>query len=415
MSWRVCILALLLLVSSAAAAQERQLVATLHFEVGEAALDDGHRAQLDALRQPYPPADYMYTFEGDHDPSPFEIVTPNASTRINERLAETRWQAAAQYLGVPAWGLVRYTGSTEARVFVQPWSAVRGMGSGGAGPGALQDSLARLDRELRDLQDRLARSESLAVLKPAVPETVFAVATLERIHERSDKWVDRRWWESQGGFEVGLLRVQPPRPGRPSGATLQCSNGTPAYHALDISTRLDFARLGNDRLSVTPALRWYDWSIRVHYGDDPHTAISFVNLADPIYVLGGDLDAAPWPGGALRLKYVGFGARVHGTTRKLVSFDQFDLRLAQRLWPKWGVEAQAVYDERFEIALSYYGAWLARAWRMRIGEFSMRLGFVEQHAAFAAVRRGREDPISTISLGFAWDRERWLTEPRAGR
>ena len=69
--------------------------------------------------------------------------------------------------------------------------------------------------------------------------------------------------------------------------------------------------------------------------------------------------------------------------------------------------------ERFEKALCYWGIWVARAWRMRVGEFSVRLGFVEQLDAFAAPER--EDPISTVSVGFAWDRWRWLSAPGEGR
>lgn len=418
---RMCnlMLACLLWGAGAAAAQERQLVATLEFEIGEATLSAEHRAQLDALKSDYPPTRYMYTFEGDHDPVPFDIVTPNASLRINERLAETRWQAAAEYLGLPPFGLVRYTGSTEARVYVQPWSAVDfyppGAGPSGTtrAPSALQDSLARLDQELRDLRDRVEGLDSARARVPAEPETVLAVARIERLYERSDKWVDRRWWESQLGVELGILRVQPERPGHRTGATLSISNGSPAYHALDISTVLDFVRLGNDRFSVTPALRWLDWSIRIHYGDDAHAPVSFVNDSEPVFTLGANLEAQPWTGGLVRLNYAGFGARVHAPNRKLVSYDQFDLRIDQRLWPKWGLEGQAVYDERFEKALCYYGVWLARAWRMRLGEFSVRLGFVEQLDAFAAPKR--EDPISTVSIGFAWERWRRLTAPDEGR
>lgn len=273
--------------------------------------------------------------------------------------------------------------------------------------------MARVSRELHELRDHLARLDSARAVSPAEPETILAVARIERLHERSDKWVDRRWWESQIGIDLGLLRVQPERRGKRTGATLSISSGTPSYHALDISTVLDFVRLGNDRIGVTPALRWLDWSIRVHYGDDAHAAISFVNDSEPVFTLGANLDAEPWTGGLLRLKYAGFGARVHAPHRKLVSYDQFDLRVDQRLWPKWGLEGQAVYDERFEKSLVYYGIWLARAWRMRVGEFSVRLGFVEQLDAFAAP--AVEDPISTVSIGFAWDRWRRLTAPDEGR
>ena len=56
-------------------------------------------------------------------------------------------------------------------------------------------------------------------------KTVLAVARIERLYERSDKWVDRRWWESQLGIDLGLLRVQPERPAKRTGATLSVSNG----------------------------------------------------------------------------------------------------------------------------------------------------------------------------------------------
>lgn len=399
---RLCFITLILL-ASAAWAQERQLVATLQFEIGAAELTAEHRATLDGVKQQYPPSDYLYYFEGDHDPIPFEIVTPKASKRINEQLAQTRWEAAAQYLGVPPLGLVRATGSTEARVYVERRPSV-GMDVAPLAR-ALEDSIAKLRNDLEKLRQSMAEGGGPG-RSTAEPETIMAVAQLEELHERSDKWIDRRWWEAQGGFELGILRVQPARPGDPSGATLAVSNGTPAYHALDITTRLDFLRLGNERIGVTPSLRWYDWFIRVHYGQDQETNISFVNRSDPVFLLGADLDAKPWDGGLVRLKYAGFGGRVHAARRPATSYDQFDLRFDQNLWPSWRLELQGVYDERFEKSVCYYGAWIAHGWRMLLGEFAVHLGFVEQLDAFAAARLGREDPVSTISVGFTWERQR---------
>ena len=200
--------------------------------------------------------------------------------------------------------------------------------------------------------------------------------------------------------------MQPEVAGDPTGATLSISNGTPAYHALDISTRLDFLRLGNERIGVTPALRWYDWDVRVHYGEDRETNTSFINRADPVYLVGADLDAVPWNGGLVRLKYAGAGTRVHAEQRHIKSFDQYDLRFDQNLAPRWRLELQGVYDERFEKSLCYYGAWVAYGWRLRLGEFAVHLGYVGQLDAFAAARLGREDPVSTVSLAFTWERQR---------
>jgi hypothetical protein len=395
----------LLLLASLALAQERQLVATLDFEIGVAELDAGHTALLDGIKAQYPPDDYMYSFEGDHDPNPFDIITPGASKRVNERLAETRWQGAAEYLGVPAIGLVRYTGKTEARVYVQR-RPIQGPGVGQAqGPSGVADSLAALRRGLDDLR-RWNEELEAARKRSAAPETILSVARFEELHERSDKWLDRSWWEVAGGVEIGILRVSPERPEKHTGATLAISNGTPAYHALDISTRLDLFRLGVARIGITPALRLYDWDVRVHYGTDAHAPISFINDSDPVYLIGADLDAVPWDGGLIRLAYAGFGARVHAAHRNVISYDQYNLRLDQNLWPRWRFELQGVYDERFEKSLCYYGGWIAYGWRMRMGEFAIHLGYVEQLDAFAAARYGREDPISTVSLGFSWERQR---------
>jgi hypothetical protein len=376
------------------------------FELGEADLTAPHRATLDDLRSRYAPDDYIYLFEGDHDPVGYRQLSPKASQRLSERLAETRWQHAAQYLGVPAYGLVRATGRTEVRIYVEPRSR------------AMEDSLATLRREIEDLRRMLhSRDGEQAPSPPEVraprPEpspadTILAVARLEELHQRSDKWVDRRWWESQGGFELGLLRVTPERAGRRTGATLRVANGTPAHHPLEITTRLDLFRLGVERFGVTPALRWYDWDIRAHYGDDREADVSFLNQSDPSYLIGLDLDARPWPGAWLALEYAGLGSRVHAAHRNLISYDHYDLRIEQKLVPRVRVEAQAVYDERFKKSLAYAGAWLTYVWPLRLGEFAASLGFVQQLDANAATatlaRQRREDPISTISFGFAWRR-----------
>jgi hypothetical protein len=385
----------------AASAQEPSQVATISFAVGQATLAKEQCSRLDSLAARYPPATWAYSFEGDHDTLPFGIVSPNGSKRLNERLAETRWQSVAQCLGVPPLGLVRVTGKNETRIFVQrraasapePREVRSGMGL---------DSLAVLHRQL-GLQamaiDALRRE-----CAPPAADTVLAVACLEVLHVRTDKWLAERWWEMQGGLELGLLRVHPASPGhRPSGATLVLGNGSPAYYPLEIGIRLDVFRLGTERFGVAPALRWYDWDIRVHYGD-AEASTSFISDANPVYLLGLDLDAAPWRGAVLHLKYAGAGARVHAADRQLISYDQYDLRLDQQLAVNWWLEFQAVYDERFEKSLCYAGGWLAHGWPLRLGTFSIRLGFVEQLDAFAVARSGREEPVSTISLGLLWER-----------
>lgn len=379
---------------SVAEAQEREPAAILHFEIGASELTPEHRSALDDLRRRYPPERFDYAFEGDHDPTGYTQLSPTASQRVSERLAESRWQNAARHLGVPPFGLVRSTGKTEVRVYAAPKGRV------------LEDSLAILRRELQDLRRKLAERPAPVAIAPARQvDTVLAVARLEKIHQRSDKWMDRRWWETQFGVEIGILRVQPER-GRPTGATLVIGNGSPAYHPFEITTRLDVARFGSERIGIRPALRWYDWDIRVHYGDDREARASFLNQSDPIYLLGLDLDATPWPGARIDLQWAGAGARVHAGHRALVGYDHYDLRFEQRLTGRSRLEAQAVYDERFEKSLAYAGGWVAYGWPLRLGEFSLRLGFVEQLDAFAAtaVRRPREDHVSTVSVGFAWQR-----------
>ncbi len=388
---------------AAAVAQVRASVATLAFDPGLAELLPEHRAVLDDLLRRYPPAGYIYSFEGDHDPSRYFKVTPKASERLSERLGETRWQNVAQYLGVSPLGFVRTTGRAEVRVYVEPRSKV------------LEDSLATLRREIDALRQAIGAQSPGTALPPstaprafAPAETVLAVARLEELFERSDKWVDRQWWESQGGIELGILRVTPERTGHRTGATLRIANGTPSYQPLEITTRLDLFRIGVERFGITPALRWYDWGIRAHYGDDRDARATFLNRADPNYLIGFDVDARPWSGAWARLEYAGFGSRVHAAHRQLISYDHYDVRFDQRLVPRLHLELQAVYDERFKKSLAYSGAWLAYVWPLRLGEFSMSLGFVEELDALAASSptRSREDLISTVSLGFAWRRAR---------
>jgi hypothetical protein len=405
--WTWTFAAAVLLLGSAAGATPR-LVATVQFEVGSAELTSDDMAMLDGIKSQYPPDRWNYSFEGDHDPSPYDIVTPNASLRINERLGETRWQNIARYLGVPAIGLIRVTGDTVARVYVEERSETSGgPGLGASAPQSVADSLAALRRELDAL--RREQAEAAAAARRTAPaETILAVARFEELHVRLDKWLEERWWENMGGIELGILRVQPESPEKHSGATLIVGNGTPAYHPFEISTRFDFVRVGVPRIGITPALRWYDWSIRVHYGDDPLTRVSFVSNGDPVYLLGADLDAVPWRGSLVRLKYAGLGTRVHADHRPFSSYDQYDLRFDQNLWPHWRLEGQAVYDERFEKSLCYYGGWFAHGWRMLLGEFVIHMGFVRQLDAFAATRLRRENWVNTVSLGFSWERTRRL-------
>lgn len=401
---RFAISILIAFAASTPRAQERTPVATLTFAVGEADLTAEHIVILDDLLRKYSPDDYIYLFEGDHDASPFVRMTPNASQRLSERLAETRWQNAAYHLGVPPFGLVHTTDRTDVRIYVERRSR------------ALEDSLAALRRDLDHLRvGRGTESEvppGSGVRDVTPPDTILAVARLEEMHVRSDKWVDRRWWESQIGFELGLLRITPERPGRHTGATLQVANGTPAYHPFEITTRLDLFRLGVERFGVTPALRYYDWDLRVHYGEDREAVITLANRAYPSYMLGLDIDARPWSGAWLGLEYAGVGAQVHAAHRDVISYDHYDLRFEQKIVPRVRVEAQVVYDERFKKSLAYVGAWGAYVWPMKLGEFAISLGYVEQldanlATAVLATQSG-EDLISTISLGFTWRRTpRW--------
>jgi hypothetical protein len=388
--------------AAGAATPERTAVATLRYEVGQAVLTDSQRAVLDDLLARYPIDRYIYSFEGDHDELPFMSLTPNGSRRVNERLAETRWQNIAHYLGVRPYGIVRSTGRAEVRVYVEERRSVA------------SDSLEMLRREIDDLRRRLGQagappSGAPTPARAAAPaETVLAVARLEKLYERSDKWVDRRWWEAQGGIELGILRVTPERAsGRRSGAMMRIAGGTPAHQPFEITTRLDLFRLGTERIGITPALRWYDWYVRLHYGDDREALTSFINRSDPVYLFGLDLDAKPWNGAWLQLEYAGIGSRVHAAHRDLESYDHFDLQFEQRLAGRLRLELQAIYDERFEKSVPYLGGWLAYAWPMRLGEFVTSLGYVNQLDALQATTgRRREDLISTISMGLTWRRMR---------
>jgi hypothetical protein len=385
----------------AVAAPERTLAATLDFEVGQADLTADHRATLDEVLRRYPTDQFLYSFEGDHDDQPFRRLTPNASRRVSERLAETRWQNAAQYLGVQPYGMVRNTGRTAVRVYVEPRSQ------------AMADSLAALRRELDDVRRRLGTAAvvpaPVAAPRAVAPEeTVLAVARIEKLYERSDKWVDQRWWEAQAGIELGILRVTPERTsGRPSGAMLRIAGGTPAHMPFEITTRLDLFRLGNDRIGITPALRWYDWYLQFHWGDDRESEVALANSSDPVFLFGLDLDAHPWRRAWLTLEYAGVGARVHASHRPVTSYDHYLFRFEQGLSRHWRVEAEAVYDERFKKSLAYAGGWLAYVWPMKVGEFALSLGFVEQLDALKATTgRREEDFISTVSIGVMWRRLR---------
>lgn len=401
----VVVAALALTQASSVAAADKRLVATLKFEVGAADLTAAHRATLDELLGRYPVDFYVYSFEGDHDPMPFDNLTPNASRRVNERLAETRWQNIAIYLSVRPYGLVRPTGNTEVRIFVEERADA-----------ADSDSLEVLKRQVEDLKRQLGAIQSGMATSgqpapratTAPPETVLSIARIEKMYVRPDKWVDDQWWESQGGIELGLLRVTPDRThGRPSGAMLRIAGGTPAHMPFEITTRFDLFRLGTDRIGITPALRWYDWNIRLHYGDDREAPVSFVNKSDPVYLLGLDLDIHPWSGNWVKLEYAGVGSRVHAAERIVKSYDHFDLQIEQRIAGQWRLELQAIYDERFEKSVPYAGGWIAYAWPMKLGEFITSVGYVNQLDALGATTGTRyEDLISTVSFGFTWRRAR---------
>ena len=390
--------ALVLLAAAPAWAQERQPALTLQFEVGLADLTAEHRGALDNLRREFPPADYNYTFEGDHDDRIFLRVTPHGSLRSNERLAETRWQGVAQYLGVPPLGLVRATGSTDVRVYVEPRQY------------ALQDSLAALQRQLaalsRDQARRDAEQEArLARSLPpgrgeVMPETTFAVARIEAMEVGTDKYIEERWWESDAGFRIGLLRTVPPGR-RPDGITLSAYGGTQVWRAFAVSLRPDILRVGNDRVGVTPAVRWYDWNLRLRFGADPGAHVSLLNDAVPVALLGLDLDAKPWCGARLALTYAGLGTFVHAAHRPLIGYDQYDLRLEQELYRNWKLWGQAVYDERLEKALVYGGAGVAYGWPLRVGVFTVGAGYINQIEPPGGTAERR---IHTGAIRFAWTR-----------
>jgi hypothetical protein len=175
----------------------------------------------------------------------------------------------------------------------------------------------------------------------------------------------------------------------------------------EITTRLDLFRLGTDRIGITPALRWYDWFLQFHYGDDREAPVSLMNSSDPVFLLGLDLDVHPWRNGWLTLEYAGVGSRVHAAHRPVTSYDHYLLRFEQGLARHWRLELEGVYDERFEKSLAYSGGWLAYVWPMKVGEFALSLGYVVQLDALKATTgRREEDFIHTVSLGLTWRRLR---------
>jgi hypothetical protein len=68
------------------------------------------------------------------------------------------------------------------------------------------------------------------------------------------------------------------------------------------------------------------------------------------------------------------------------------------------LQAQAVYDERFDKALAYAGGWVAYGWPLRVGTFSIGLGYVNQLEPPA---RTVERRTHTATARFAWSRA-WM-------
>jgi hypothetical protein len=193
-------------------------------------------------------------------------------------------------------------------------------------------------------------------------------------------------------------------------------NGTWAYAPFEITTRLDFIRLGWESFGITPSVRWYDWEMHMHYGDDFKANVSVFSDAEPIYLFGLDLDARPLDGTLIRIKWAGVGTQVHADDREVLGYDHYDLRIDQRLGGRWWLEGQAVYDERFKKSLPYGGAWIAYGWPLRAGVFSVRVGYVNQLDALAATTgRRTEDRVDTFSYGFWWNRQPRVALARPSR
>jgi hypothetical protein len=357
-------------------------VAVLDFAQGAAELTPDHRAALDGLLTAYPIAKFEYSFEGDHSSTPYHFLRPQASLRVNERLAETRWEAAANYLGVEPIGSVRATGMTQVRVFTRP----RAEAAAAATPVASidADSIQALHRQIGALGERLrgleAANDRMAhfIETKVTPDTVFRGIELESAVVSVDKRTSDRFYEASGGVELGLFRTFLRGERQSSGVVFALSNGSAAYSGLQLSLVFDDLAFGNERCSLSPVVTWYDPNLRAAIGSDQRAQTQLFYRADPAVTVGLRATVKPWIGGKLHVGYLGVGAQVHEANRPLHSFDLVDARFTQRLRGPAGVEAVAIYDERFSHEMSYFAGY--GSWQMFAGrdQYTLRAGIARQ-------------------------------------
>lgn len=382
---------------AARAATGWQLVAVLDFAPGSTDLTEAHCAQLEAVRRENSPERHEFFFEGDHDPSPYRGMRPQASLRLNERLAETRWQSVAQFLGVTASGAVRATGTPQARVFTRPRPE-----PATAGPSdivmQLQRQIADLGERLHALDDQNARLGSLVTARVA-PDTVFRGIQLESVQLAIDKRTDDRFYEAFAAVELGLLRSVVRGERQRSGLVLAISNGSTTHTGFQAALVFEDFGFGNDRARFSPVVSWHDPSLRASVGSAAGSQSSLWSRSDPSLSLGLRLAARPWEGARLRIAYLGVGSRVHADRRPIRSLDLFEARAQQRLSGPLGVEAVAVFDERFEREMSYFGGFAS--WDLRLGRdvLGLRAGLVRQLAPYRPYRY-----VNAVSLGLELQR-----------
>ena len=367
---------------AAALTPEWNQVAVLGFAPGAAELTAEHRAALDGLLGAYPIAKFEYSFEGDHSSTPYHFLRPQASLRVNERLAETRWEAAANYLGVEPMGSVRATGMTQVRVFTRARAAAPTASAPVAAIDA--DSIQAMQRQIGALGDRLRGLEDandrLAhfIETKVSPDTVFRGIELEAADISVDKRTSDRFYEAAGGVELGLFRTFLRGERQSSGVVFALSNGSAAYTGFQASLVFDDLAFGNSRCSFSPVVTWYDPRLRTAIGSDQRAQTQLWYHADPAVTLGLRATVKPWTGSKLRVGYLGIGAQVHDANRPVQSFDLVDARFTQRVRGPAGLEAVAVYDERFSHEMSYFAGY--GYWQMFAGrdQYTLRAGIARQ-------------------------------------
>jgi hypothetical protein len=362
-------------------APEWTLAAVLDFPVGSAAPAAEHLVALDQIRERFPLAQHEFYFEGDHDPIRYRNLSPQASSRLNERLAETRWQLAALHLGVAPVGTVRVTGQAQARIFVRRRAEALAVPAPMAHdvPPAIDGEKEALRARLRGLEEANARLAQIIETR-VVPDTVYRGIELELAEVRVEKRTGDRFYESFGRMELGLFRTIYRGQRQHSGVLFAAAGGSNAWSGLQLSLVFDDFGFGSRRWHFSPVLTWYDGTVRAAIGSDEQAETQLFYAADPAVTVGFRLEAAPWGGSSLRVHYLGVGAQVHSTRRPLRSFDLAEARFGQDLRGPFGVEGIVAFDERYDKELSYIGGFGCYGLQKGHDRYSMRIGLVRQLA-----------------------------------